>query len=93
MNEQAIQAKILFFFHQQGFVTLKNIVANRAGILDIVACSPEGRYWEIEVKTPEGLASRLQKMRVKKVIRNKGISFIAYGYEDFLKKYNNSTII
>jgi hypothetical protein len=66
---------------------------NRAGILDIIACSPEGRYWEIEVKTLKGRASKLQEVRVKQVRKNNGIAFIAYGYDDYLKQFNNSTVI
>jgi Holliday junction resolvase-like predicted endonuclease len=93
MNEQQIQTKILNYLQAKGFVTMKTIVTNRAGILDIIACSPQGKYWEIEVKTPEGLASRLQTLRVEKVRQNNGVSFIAYGFEDFLVKYNNTPII
>ena len=93
MKEQAIQAKILKYLKSQGFVTAKVISGNRAGILDIVACSPDGRYWEIEVKTPQGVASKLQEVRLESLLANNAIAFIAYGYEDFLVKYNNATVI
>lgn len=93
MKEQAIQAKILKFLEAKGFVTAKVVTANRAGILDIIACSPEGRYWEIEVKTPDGRASKLQEVRLDKLQKNKAVSFIAYGYEDFLEKFNNRTVV
>ena len=93
MSEQKIQAKILQHLKANGFVACKTITMNRAGILDIIACSPEGRYWEIEVKTPKGRASKLQEVRVKQVRANNGIAFIAYGYDDYLQQFNNSTVI
>ncbi len=94
MIEQAIQGKILKFLRSKGFVTMKVVVAERAGVLDIIACSPEGRYWEIEVKTPQGVASKLQEIRVRKIQKNRGISFVAYGYDDFLIQYrNNCTVV
>lgn len=93
MNEQAIQAKILKFLVEQGFVTCKVIVANRAGVLDIIACDPEGRYWEIEVKTPQGVTSKLQEVRVAKLQKNKAVSFVAYGYDDFLVQYQKHRTI
>jgi hypothetical protein len=93
MKEQAIQAKVLKFLEAHGFVTCKVITANKAGILDIIACEPTGRYWEIEAKTPVGKASKLQERRVKKVLAAGGVSFVFYGYNDFLVKFNDSTII
>ena len=93
MKEQAIQAKVLKFLEAHGFKTAKVITANKAGILDIIACEPTGRYWEIEAKTPVGKASKLQERRVKKVIAAGGVSFIFYGYNDFLIKFNDSTVV
>ena len=93
VNEQAIQKNILNFLKNEGFVTMKVIVAERAGILDIIACSKDGRYYEIEVKTPRGVTSKLQEARVERVRKNRGVSFVAYGYDDFLVKYKNSTVV
>jgi len=93
MKEQAIQAKVLKFLEKQGFITAKVISANKAGILDIIACEDTGRYWEIEAKTPVGKASKLQEHRVKQILANGGVSFIFYGYNDFLVKFNDCAII
>ena len=93
MKEQGIQSKVLKFLEKQGFRTAKVISANKAGILDIIACSPKGRYWEIEAKTLIGRASKLQEYRVKQILANGGVSFIFYGYDDFLVKFNDCTII
>ena len=93
MKEQAIQAKVLKFLEAHGFRTAKIIVANKAGTLDIVACEPpHGRYWEIEAKTLVGKASRLQEHRVKQIRLAGGVSFIFYGWDDFLVKFNDSTL-
>lgn len=93
MKEQYIQTKILKHLKANGFVACKSIVMNRAGILDIIACSPFGKYWEIEVKTPQGVASKLQEARVKKLKENGAVAFIAYGYDDYLVQYHNATIV
>ena len=72
---------------------MKTIVMNRAGIPDIIACSPEGRFWAIEVKKPDGRASKLQKWWIKQLQKRKAVAFFAYGYDDYLVKYNNATVI
>jgi len=94
MKEQAIQAKVLKFLKGKGFANCKIISANKAGILDIIGCEPpHGRYWEIEAKTPTGKASKLQEHRVREIHRAGGVSFIFYGYEDFLVKFNECTVV
>lgn len=93
MKEQGIQKKILDFLEAQGFVTCKVIVANKAGVLDIIGCDKIGRYWEIEVKKPDGSTSKLQEVRLKKLLKNQAKSFVAYSYEDFLQKFYNRTVI
>lgn len=93
MKEQGIQSKVLKFLEAAGFITCKVISANKAGILDIIACERTGRYWEIEARTPTGRASKLQERRVKQVLANGGVSFIFYGYNDFLVKFNNATVV
>lgn len=93
MNEQAIQAKILAFLADKGFITIKTIVTNKAGTGDIIACDPRGKYWEIEVKTPTGKASKLQEVRIKKLQKQGAVAFIAYGYDDFLEKFDHCPVI
>lgn len=86
--ESKIQTKILKFLLAEGFVADKIIVASRAGVLDIVACSTTGKYWSIEVKAPEGTESALQEYRRKRIIKAGGIAFTCYSYEEFLQCYH-----
>ena len=93
MSEQKTQAKILQHLKANNFLAMKTIVMNRAGIPDIIACSPEGRFWAIEVKTPNGRASKLQEWWIDQLQRRQAIAFFAYGYDDYLQKFDNSTIV
>ena len=85
--EAKIQTKILAFLKKEGFVADKIIVANKAGVLDIIACCPLGRYWSIEVKAPDGTESKLQEYRRKLLLKNKAKAFTCYSYEEFLSYY------
>lgn len=87
MKESVIQGKILAHLKKKGFIADKIIVANRAGVLDIIACAPDGRYWSIEVKKPGGTESRLQAHRRKSIRENNAVAFTCYSYEEYLKEF------
>ena len=93
MKEQQIQTKIIKFLESKDFLVVKTMVVSKAGVPDLLCCSPNGRFWAIEVKTPQGKASKLQEWWIRKFLANKAIAFFAYGYEDFLVKFQNGTII
>jgi Holliday junction resolvase len=93
MKEQDIQTKILNKLDKLGHYSIKVIVASKSGVLDIVSCSPTGRFWSIEVKKPGEEPSKLQSWNIKQVLKCNGIAFWCDSYEDFLKKFNNFTII
>jgi hypothetical protein len=48
------------------------------GISDILACSPIGQFWTIEVKKPGGKPSSDQIAFLSRVRANKGIAILAY---------------
>ena len=93
MKESAIQAKIMKHLEARGFVTMKTLVMNRSGIPDILACCPRGRLWGIEVKTFTGKASKLQEVWIRRLQDNNAVAFIAFGYEDYLVKYDKATVL
>jgi hypothetical protein len=93
MREQQIQKRILDKLYSEGFYAIKVISANRAGVVDIHACSPTGKYWSIEVKKPGEKPSRLQSWNLDQVTKRGGVAFWCDSYNDFLKQYNDCTIV
>jgi Holliday junction resolvase len=92
VKEQDIQKKVIMHLTAHGFVVIKIITANRAGVFDVIACAPNGHFWACEVKTEIGRTSKLQEAELKKLLRNNAAAFIAYGYEDYLEKFDNRAI-
>ncbi len=56
------------------------------GISDILACSPIGQFWAIEVKKPGGKPSSDQIAFLSRVRANKGIAILAYSIDDVIDK-------
>ncbi|NRA77900.1 MAG: VRR-NUC domain-containing protein [Pseudoalteromonas sp.] len=77
MTESAIQSKILAWLKANGFWIFKTISCNRSGIMDIVGCTPRGRFLGIEVKTKIGRVSPLQEWNIEEVHARNGIAFVA----------------
>lgn len=93
-KETKVQKKILDWLDAHGFWAFKTIVCNRSGIMDIICCSPQGRFIGIEVKQGNGRPSELQKQCVEEVVRRNGIAFVAWDLETViyhLGKYSDET--
>lgn len=84
MSESKLQAKILTALTKAGYVNTKVVVANTAGVLDIIACTPEGKYLEIEVKYGKNKMTALQEHRQEHVKKCHGISFTVWTFEEFI---------
>lgn len=76
-TEQRLQKKIIDLLNTHGYSVFKVISANRRGISDIIACSPQGRFVAIEVKRPGKLStvSALQRIYLDEVNDHGGIAF------------------
>ena len=93
MKESKIQKKIMMHLEANGFDVIDVITASKSGIADILACSPQGYFWAIEVKTTIGRASALQKRFIAKIsAKPNAEAFFAYGYEDYLLEFEKRTI-
>lgn len=84
MSESKTQAKILKWLDKMGYLTVKVVLANKSGIADIIACSPTGRYVEIEVKFGANKLSALQEHRLAEVNKRGGVSIAAWSLEDVI---------
>ena len=74
MTEQQIQSKIIKHFESKGFFVLKLIKTNKNGIPDLMVLK-NGICKFVEVKTPRGKISELQKYRIKQ-IREQGFDAV-----------------
>jgi Holliday junction resolvase len=68
VSEAKLQKKILDELKAKGYWTVKTITCNRAGVPDILACSPNGKFVAIEVKTPTGKLSVLQQVNMQQLM-------------------------
>lgn len=85
-GEQKLQTKILTWLKDNGFWCTKVVVASKSGTMDIIACSPKGRFIGIEVKYGVNTASALQKYHIEEVVKRGGIAFITWDLETVIFK-------
>ena len=86
MSEQQTQSKILEWLEANNFYAVKTIVSNKKGTLDIIACSPKGRYVAIEVKFGANTLSKLQAYNIKRVQDRNGIAFVTWDLETVINE-------
>lgn len=67
MTEQQIQSKRIKQLEAEGYYVIKIIKANKNGLPDILALHPDKGVLFSEVKTPEGMLSKLQEYRLKEL--------------------------
>jgi hypothetical protein len=67
MSESKIQSKKIKQLEKDGYYVIKLITTNKPGIPDLIAIPPNSDVEFIEVKTPVGKVSELQKYRHKEL--------------------------
>lgn len=82
MSESKLQTKVLKYMKKEGYWVFKTVVCNRNGIMDVIACSPGGRFVGIELKFGDNSATPLQLHNIKEVKARNGVAFTAYNMED-----------
>lgn len=75
LSESAFQSKVAKFLNSQDCFWFKVIRANKSGIPDIIVCK-NGLFIAIELKKETGFASSIQKVQLKRIKKNKGLSFL-----------------
>jgi Holliday junction resolvase len=86
MTEQQIQSAILRYLAKLGWYVIKTITTNRAGVPDIIACTTQGIFVGIEVKTAKGVVSELQKAHIQKIKDTGGYAGVFRSVQD-LKEF------
>lgn len=85
-GESKLQTKIIKYLKANGCWVIKVIVASTDGVMDIIACSPKGRFIGIEVKYGDNTPSPLQSYNVKEVQSRNGIAFVTWDIETVKEK-------
>lgn len=86
MSEQKLQKKIIDWLKANNYWVVKVMVANRSGVPDILACSPEGMLVAIEVKYGSNKASPLQEYNIAEINKRKGIAFVTWDLDTVIAK-------
>tara|TARA_R100000353_G_scaffold126523_3_gene89842 strand:- start:1996 stop:2238 length:243 start_codon:yes stop_codon:yes gene_type:complete len=73
MTEQQLQAKKIKQLEDKGFYVIKLTTTNKNGIPDLIALRSDRPALFVEVKTPKGKVSPLQRYRIKELQK--------YGFE------------
>jgi hypothetical protein len=90
MKESEIQHQVMDYLGRMGFLVIRTnagkiyhkghmIKLADAGTSDLIACSPEGVFWAIEIKTAEGKVTQKQLDFLYQVHRRGGIDVIIRG--------------
>ena len=67
MSEQSYQSKVIKQLEKDGWYVLKLITTNKNGIPDLLALKDGEKPWFKEMKAVNGVASKLQKYRIKEL--------------------------
>lgn len=91
-KESNFQTKIIKYLESQGAYVIKYNASgiSKTGVPDLLACV-NGKFIAIEVKAPNGIASKLQEYNLKQIQKAGGIGLILYpkGFDEFKKIIEN----
>ena len=82
--ESKIQKQIIEYLESIGAYVIKVVRANRSGVPDIIACSPSGRFYAIEVKAKgkKKTVTKLQQWHIDMINKTGGKAFVADSVQD-----------
>lgn len=82
------QSKVMDKLPKLGIEGVKIISASKSGIADIIGTKePDGQAWFIEMKHEDYKPKPLQIAKLKRHWRKGAVTMVAYGYTDFMMKY------
>jgi Holliday junction resolvase len=80
LTEQQIQAKKIKQLENDGYYVIKLVRTNKNGIPDLIAIPKNSDVLFVEIKTPTGKVSELQKYRINELL-NHGVKTEVYNGE------------
>jgi Holliday junction resolvase len=89
--ESKVQKEIINYLESKGAYVIKTVRTNRAGVPDIILCSPLGRFYAIEVKAKgkKNTVTKLQQYHIDLINNTGGKAFVADCLEDVIKEIFN----
>jgi Holliday junction resolvase len=83
MSEAKLQAAIREKLEAKGYMVVKLIKTSCNGIPDLM-CLKHGKVYFIEVKTPVGVVSELQKYRIEQIEKQGFLVFVVRDIKDLI---------
>jgi Holliday junction resolvase len=80
--ESKLQTKIIKELEENLWIVVKTITLSKSGFPDIFAFK-NGRSVFLEIKAPDGVASKIQMYRVKKLREQGFTAEFIYSYDEF----------
>ena len=91
-EEGKIQKKITDHLKRNGWFTTKLMQTSTNGIPDVLAVRHDQTLW-IEVKTPTGRLSEIQKFRIRELTEKYSQNvMVVYSYAEFYEKYTGKEL-
>ena len=89
--ESKIQNQIIKYLESIGGYVIKTVRTNRAGVPDLIVCSPQGKFYAIEVKDAgkKKTVTKLQQYHIDLITNTGGIAFVADSVEDVKQRIKN----
>ncbi len=82
MSESKLQAKAIKKLQIAGWYVIRIIAASKAGVLDLVCCTPKGLFVAIEIKFGKNKTSKLQDYNIQEIEKRNGLAYVVYTIEE-----------
>lgn len=82
MLESEFQSQAIDYLEAEDYWVVRVIHSPKSGVMDLICCSPEGKFVGIELKVGNNEPSALQAFAIDEVLQRGGIAFVAWSIED-----------
>lgn len=82
MSESKLQAKAIKELQIAGWYVIRIIAASKAGVLDLVCCTPVGLFVAIEIKFDKNKTSKLQEYNMQQIRNRNGAAYVIYDIQE-----------
>ncbi len=96
MKEQSKQSAIIECLEEEyGCYVINVITASKAGVSDIIGCTPKGRFFSFEIKLNKTgyKATKLQCYNIAEVNRRGGIGSVIYSIADIHWVFQETSVL
>lgn len=80
--EKDIEKRLVQLLEEKGCLAYKFVSPNCRGVPDRLFITPEGTVFFVELKTKQGVLSKLQSYQLMKLANQKQLVYVLYGMEE-----------